>query len=33
MKTLPTGFAELEPFIGWALESKRERNAKRYANE
>jgi hypothetical protein len=33
MKPLPAEFADLEPFIGWALESERERNAKRYATE
>jgi len=33
MKSLPAEFADLAPFIDWALESERERNAKRYASE
>jgi hypothetical protein len=33
MKSLPSDFADLAPFIDWALESERERNAKRYASE
>ena len=30
-KSLPDGFEDLAPFLVWALESERERNAKRYA--
>jgi hypothetical protein len=33
MKSLPVEFADLEPFIDWALESERERNSRRYAAE
>lgn len=33
MKALPVEFEELAPFVDWALESERERNAKRYASE
>jgi hypothetical protein len=33
MKSLPADFADLAPFIDWALESERERNAKRYASQ
>jgi hypothetical protein len=31
-KSLPDGFEDLAPFLDWALESERERNAKRYAS-
>jgi hypothetical protein len=31
-KSLPAGFEDLAPFLDWALESERERNAKRYAS-
>lgn len=31
MKPLPADFADLAPFIDWALDSERARNAKRYA--
>jgi len=33
MKILPIEFEDLTPFVDWALESERERNAKRYASE
>jgi hypothetical protein len=32
MATLPTEFADLEPFSGWCLESERERYAKRLSS-
>ena len=33
MKLLPAEFEDLAPFVDWALESERERNAKRYASD
>ncbi len=30
--SLPSGFEDLAPFLDWALETERERNAKRYAS-
>jgi hypothetical protein len=33
MKSLPVGFEDLMPFVDWALESERERNARRYASD
>jgi hypothetical protein len=32
MPTLPAGFADLEPFADWSLESERERYAKRLSS-
>jgi hypothetical protein len=32
MPTLPTAFADLEPYAGWALPTERERYAKRLAS-
>ena len=32
MTTLPTDFADLEPFAGWALETEAERYAKRLSS-
>jgi len=31
-RSLPPGFEDLAPFVDWALESERERNARRYAS-
>jgi hypothetical protein len=31
-RQLPTQFAELEPFLGWALVTERERSARRHAS-